>query len=248
MSRHISIDESHLLLVEGQDESGVFAELIDTLAFGSEIQIVEAGGKEKLKETLMTLDRTEGFYSIDGVGIVQDADESFDDTFDSIRNYVDTHTSLSQLEDVETFASSADVPACGALILPRENETGMLEDLLLETVSAPLLECIEEYLQCASACTDAPREHEAKSQVCSFLGYLEWREAAIFEEVRETALDELEVDSSQASAANPRATIAQAVTSKPRLDTGEAAEAGYWDFDDSAFEHVKRFLRALVSQ
>jgi len=45
----------------------------------------------------------------------------------------------------------------------------------------------------------------------------------------------------------PKARVQAFLASRPKpgLRLGEAAEAGYWDWDNPVFDHVKRFLRTL---
>lgn len=129
--------QPRLLAGEGRDEVRFFEAWLRYLKIG-DIQVVEYGGKQKLKTFLAALPRFPGFGMLQSLGITRDADDDAGGTLQSIQSAVSAAALPAELRVVTH-------------VLPGANAAGALESLCMQTVSGlPIGECIEKYLACAS--------------------------------------------------------------------------------------------------
>ena len=165
-----TITKRNVLAVEGADENNFFQVLLRHAAI-TEIQIVEAGGKNQFKNRLPELLMIPGFYLPDGspfverLAIVRDKDQ--DDAFQSIANIVQK-AGLAPPGKHGEFSDGD--PKVGIFIMPGEQATGtMLEDLCLEAVQMhPAMECVREFAACIERLLNAPT-NSSKAQCQAFL-------------------------------------------------------------------------------
>ena len=165
-----TITKRNVLAVEGADENNFFQVLLRHAAI-TEIQIVEAGGKNQFKNRLPELLKIPGFYLPDGspfverLAIVRDKDQ--DDAFQSIANIVQK-AGLAPPGKHGEFSDGD--PKVGIFIMPGEQATGtMLEDLCLEAVQMhPAMECVREFAACIERLLNAPA-NSSKAQCQAFL-------------------------------------------------------------------------------
>ena len=147
--RRITLEEDLLLLVEGRDEVGLFNGLIKNCLQGnkSQIQVLDAGGKEKFKDNIETI-RTLALKrpTLRSVGIIRDADDNPQGSFDSVCN---------SLRNVgyEPPAAHAEfsnaTPSIGVFIVPDGSQPGAIETLCRRSVEGEdAAKCADEYMEC----------------------------------------------------------------------------------------------------
>lgn len=130
------LNKNKLLLVEGKDEINFFKALCKYLNI-DDIQIIETGGKEKLKSELPAVLLMRNFENVESVAVIQDADNSLDSAVDSIKYLLSKHK-LPVPEGHTSFKTTSGMK-CGIFIMPGNRESGMLENLVLDTVDGHLV-------------------------------------------------------------------------------------------------------------
>ena len=156
MSR--AIEKENLLLVEGKDEIGFFEALLTHINAEDRVQIIQVGGKDQFKNEFPALLLSPNFSTVKRYGIVRDADDNADNTFQSVKGMLSRYNQpipqapgkIISLNDITT----------GIFIMPGNSEEGMLEDLCLSTVADhPVSICVDEYM----ACLHNKLEHEKEN-------------------------------------------------------------------------------------
>jgi hypothetical protein len=130
------INKNKLLLVEGKDEINFFMVLCKYLNI-DDIQIIETGGKEKLKSELPAVLLMRNFENVESIAVIQDADNSLNSAVDSIKYLLSKHN-LPVPNGHTSFKTNSGMK-CGIFIMPGNRESGMLENLVLDTVDGHLV-------------------------------------------------------------------------------------------------------------
>ena len=198
----ITIEKSHLLIVEGKDEEFFFGALLEWLGF-SNIQILPIGGKTKFRKNLGALiNRKAEFARVKRLWIARDADNDFNSAFQSI---CDTLKFFSLPVPQKPKIPTDSYPEVSIFIFPDNKSPGILEDLCLKalqdnTQDTPIVKCLENYFCClARRSTEFPN-NLSKAKIQAFLaakeepgkrlgeaaqaGYLPWDHPA-FDEIKE---------------------------------------------------------------
>ena len=84
------LEKNKLLLVEGKDEINFFKALCSYLRI-NDLQIIETGGKEKLKIELPVVLLMRNFENVESIAVIQDADNSFASAVDSLKYLLNKH-------------------------------------------------------------------------------------------------------------------------------------------------------------
>ena len=154
------------LLVEGNDQRNFFEAFKKHLSL-EDIQIRSYGGGQDLREYLKGFVRIEGFDSVHSLGVVRDAENSFENTLRSIQGSL-RDVGLA-VPDYPALRSGKN-PAVSVSILPDNMRPGMLETLLCETfVGTPRDSCIESFLQCISDIDVDAVKRPAKARAWAYL-------------------------------------------------------------------------------
>lgn len=151
-----SIEQSHLLLVEGMDDANFFAALLKDLNL-EDIEIWPIGIGRSFKKNLKILGKLSGFARIKSIGVIRDADDNPSAAFESVRNALNDNG----LSAPNSYGSrSTGTPITSILILPDGmSSEGMLESLCLSAIKDdPVMSCIEGYFDCISGCGIDQRE------------------------------------------------------------------------------------------
>jgi len=135
------LNKNKLLLVEGKDEINFFKALCKYLSI-DDIQIIETGGKEKLKSELPAILLMRNFENVESIAVIQDADNSLDSAVDSIK-YLLSKQKLPVPEGHTSFKTNSGMK-CGIFIMPGNRESGMLENLVLDTVDGHLVKIVSD--------------------------------------------------------------------------------------------------------
>jgi hypothetical protein len=102
-----------------------------------DIQIIETGGKEKLKSELPAVLLMRNFENVESIAVIQDADNSLNSAVDSIKYLLSKHN-LPVPSGHTSFKTNSGMK-CGIFIMPGNRESGMLENLVLDTVDGHLV-------------------------------------------------------------------------------------------------------------
>lgn len=160
----VKISKPRLLLVEGKDEVNFFTAFMEYMEL-QDIQIINVEGTPQFKPKLKALSFSPLFSKVTSIGVVRDADTNSNSAFQSVCNALES----AELPVPEhPLVPTGNNPQVTVMILPGEDERGMLEDLCLKSVgSDPAIPCMEQYCQCLQQkCPSLPRiKSKAKVQV-----------------------------------------------------------------------------------
>jgi len=200
----VSIQQPKLLVVEGADDARLFNALLRHIGV-SGIQVVDAGGKDNIRQTLKVITQSPDFSKVSSIGVVRDADANAGSALQSVRDALKAADLPSP--DAPLSLAGTDLRVA-VLIAPHGEPSGAIEDVCLESVAGDAaMGCAQDYLNCIK---DSVAEAEQPNNL---------RKA--------------------------KAQAFLASRKQPGLRLGEAAEAGYWDFEHAAFEPFKRLLGML---
>jgi len=168
--------ENKLLLVEGQDEVNFFEALCKHLSIDG-LQIIETGGKDRLKNELPAVLLMRNFENVDSIAVIQDADNSLTSAVNSLKSLLSKHK-LPVPEGHTQFKTTSGMK-CGIFIMPGNRENGMLENLVLDTVdNHPVKVASGEYIDLLRAkLTDSENpkfpKNEHKARLHAYLAGME---------------------------------------------------------------------------
>lgn len=196
------IEQPKLLIGEGNDEVIFFQTILKHLNL-TDIMVEAYQGKNNLSNYLKTLKVRPNFSQLTAIGITRDADDSIQSAFDSIKS------SLQKINlsiPTNLGEKTNENPQISIYILPDNQNSGMLENLCLETVKdEPAMICVNEYFQCLKINSNTYPNNLAKAKIHAWLASREI----------------------------------------PDKRLAEAAQAGYFDFNHSAFAKLKQFILSL---
>ncbi|MBI5695895.1 MAG: hypothetical protein HZC51_09195 [Nitrospirae bacterium] len=158
-----------LLFVEGKDEENLAEALLKHLQI-TDVDIRLVNGKDKFKTELTSTVKSSGFYDkVTIIGILRDAEDSFDSTFQSM-NDVFASIGLDKLGAPLVFSEG--MPRTGVFIAPDNKSPGMLETLCLRAIQGtPAMACVEEFYSCASK-LETPPNNPDKTRMQAYLATL----------------------------------------------------------------------------
>ncbi|MEL6307404.1 MAG: DUF3226 domain-containing protein [Chloroflexota bacterium] len=232
MTESLPEDKQYLLLVEGNGEKEFFIRLGKEL-FGEPIPyyIIDYKGIRKFEDTLLPLPLDSNFWRIKRIGIVRDADFNTD-AFASIKSVLETvnqenDVQLPLPEDKNLF--EGDNLQVGIFIMPDNNREGMFEDLLLDTVrDDDVMRCVDAYFECLEE-KDVVSKKERVPKV-TFDVYMAGRQ----QEALRVYVQGKKVDENT----NQK--------DWKRRYLSDIYGMTFWDWNHSAFDSIKVFLRQLV--
>lgn len=140
-----SIEERHLLIVEGIDDALFFEAFVRHMNL-SALEIWPIGGKANLKRNLGVLRKLSGFAGVISLGIVRDADDNPSGAFESVCQALrESELPVPQSPGLR----SAEIPVTRVMILPDSQSPGNLESLCLRAIADdPALICVDGYFEC----------------------------------------------------------------------------------------------------
>lgn len=161
-----NITHPKLLLVEGTHEEKLFNRLL-RISSNIDIQVLPILGKYRFREQIEIISKMDNFSSIESLGLVRDADNSFENEFTSLVDAL-IHANLSAPERPMTL--SGGTPKVGIFIAPNNKNPGSIENLLLESVhDDPALKCVNNYMDCLVRIQNMEHPHESKARVQIYL-------------------------------------------------------------------------------
>lgn len=158
--------KSKILLVEGNDPRNFFEAFVRHLSIDN-IQIQNFGGITQLRDFLEGLVGATGFRVVESIGIVRDAETSAESAFQSVQSSLkNAALPVPNRPERRTDAS----PAVTVLILPGNNQQGMLETLLCESFAGtPENDCIDAFFACVDALPNASIKRPEKARAHAYL-------------------------------------------------------------------------------
>ena len=162
----INITQPNLLVVEGTDDELFFCTFAEHIQL-HDIQTMPIGGKTKLRLNLKLLKLSHNFPKVTSLCIVRDANNNPTDAFKSVCDALkDAKLPAPQQARLPTNST----PRVTVIILPNENESGMLEDLCLRAVASdPAMHCVDRYFQCLQQEAQNLPRNLSKAKVRAFL-------------------------------------------------------------------------------
>ena len=167
----VSITKKKLLLVEGNDEKNFLEELFRQMGQEDIVDIHDVAGKDNFKKNMPTFMKTPGFNDVEAIAIVRDADDSCRSAFVSVKGILKEN---SLLPPGRPGKFSQGNPKVGVFIMPDNKNSGMLENLCLETVKDEEgMECVNLFVDCANQLASPPKNKDiAKVKVQGFLAIM----------------------------------------------------------------------------
>ena len=169
MAAALRIEQPKQVLVEGNDEVRLFGALARHLGI-SDIQIDPYRGRDNLRPFLKALSLLDGFENINSLAVVADANSDRNRTGQRIRGALSDAGLPSPRRPLEVVTQDS-VRVC-YLVVPHEAESGMIEDVCLDSVQAdPAIDCVDQYFECIKQTNvRGPREvWLAKARLHAFL-------------------------------------------------------------------------------
>lgn len=158
--------KSKILLVEGNDPRNFFEAFVRHLSIDN-IQIQNFGGITQLRDFLEGLVGATGFRVVESIGIIRDAETSAESAFQSVQSSLkNAALPVPNMPERRTDTS----PAVTVLILPGNNQQGMLETLLCESFAGtPENDCIDAFFACVDALPNASIKRPEKARARAYL-------------------------------------------------------------------------------
>lgn len=162
----VSVEKPKQLLVEGRDEEFLFNALLEYLKI-ADVQVQNYRGKSRFKNFLSGFVVVPGFDNVQSMGIVRDADDSAETAFQSICGSLSGSGLLAPHQMLESVPGT---PTIRVFIMPDNDQPGALEDLCLTAwENDPVMECVLDFMQCATTYASNPPNNIAKARIHAFL-------------------------------------------------------------------------------
>lgn len=145
-SKNITIETEKILLVEGYDEELFLKKFLKHISI-EDVQIINVEGKDKFKPIFTSLVGIENFTNIKNFGFIRDAEENpAKSAFDSLCDVIKEENILipKKCGKIETNEKMK----VGIFIMPDNQNSGMLEDLCLNSINEELKNCIDDFQNC----------------------------------------------------------------------------------------------------
>jgi hypothetical protein len=165
-STALKFSKPKLLIGEGREEQIFFTAFLAHLNI-SDVQVEQYGGKQKLPSYLRNLPNIPGYLEVISLGITRDADDSAQSAFQSVCSSLNSASLPIPSKPGEI---AGDIPQVSVMILPDGQTSGMLENLCLTAVETdPVLQCVDEYLECVYKTSGRKPNNMAKARVHAWL-------------------------------------------------------------------------------
>ncbi len=162
----ITIEQPNVLAVEGKEDKQFFGALIDHLGL-MEVQVLPIGGKDQLRRNLNALISSPNFDIVASLGVVRDANDNPGGAFQSV---CDALRSVDLPAPEHSLIPTGHSPQVTVMILPAQDEPGMLEDVCIESEEQnPAMVCVEQYFECLKQKDLSLPKNESKARVQVFL-------------------------------------------------------------------------------
>ena len=177
----IRVTKHRVLVVEGKEDCFFFTALLEKLSLPN-TQVLPIGGKDKIHPYLKALVATPGFSGVTSLGIVRDADDDPDASFQSVCSALKAAGLPTPTKPMETVGSK---PKVTVMILPEATVPGALEDICLKAVmDDPVMPCVNQYFQCLKDTASSFPRNESKARIHVFLASREEADLRLGEAAR----------------------------------------------------------------
>jgi hypothetical protein len=164
------ISSDFILLVEGNDETNFFNELLKYMEI-IDVQTWAVGGKAQFPNELPAFLLAPNFEQVRAYAIIRDADTSANSTLESIQGLLNRNNQPCPARHGEFAGNEERNLKVGIYIMPGNAEKGMLEDLCLQSVMQhrimPFVEAYIEKVQ--STMGDEAPKNVSKAKLQTFL-------------------------------------------------------------------------------
>lgn len=162
----VSIKQAKLLVVEGSDDERVFTALMRHIGV-SGIQVLNAGGKDNIRQTLKVTTQSTNYSKVSSIGVVRDADANADRAFQSVRDAL--RDANLPVPDAPLSLVEGDIRVA-VLIMPHGKPSGAIEDVCLESVAGDAaMGCVQDYLNCIKTRVIEQPNNLRKAEAQAFL-------------------------------------------------------------------------------
>ena len=166
--RQIDISEPVQLFVEGNDQRNFFRALLDHMEIGN-VQVQNYGGVDELAGFLRAVAPTDQFRdTVESLGIVQDVEQrSAQSAFASIQSSLRNAQLPVPDQPCQRAGTS---PVVSALLLPDDDNSGMLETLLCRTFAGSDIDvCIDSFFECVRDITGSGSHRPEKARAHAYI-------------------------------------------------------------------------------
>ena len=163
MPKPETITHKKLLLAEGRDAELFLVWAGRHFRPEKDFQVMDFGGIKELTNFLLLLANDESYDDVETIVISRDAETDAKTAIDSIQHSM-KEAEIPAPEKPFEYTQDSSVKTAFMIFPGPEYPSGRLEDLCLLTVqNYPLLECVDDYLECAKAKGEQlPRIHKNK--------------------------------------------------------------------------------------
>ena len=171
MPRPEPIEKEKLILAEGKDAFHFFCHACNFYREVEDVQVMNFGGNEDLPNFLSDLTNMDKFDEVNTIVISRDAETDADAAIMSIQDAIkhannknSANIPIPQESFKYTNTQKFSMKVAFMIFPGPKLKKGTLEHLCLSTVEGdPLLECVDEYLECAKTKGERfPRAHKNK--------------------------------------------------------------------------------------
>ncbi len=169
MPPEFNIERPKQVIVEGVDDVRVMESLCNHLGI-DDIQLVPCGGYNSLRQFLRTFSADPDFRQVRSLAVIVDADENPQGRRQGVADAL-ASAGLPRPEQLLKPISDSGLTVA-YLIVPHDPPGTMMEDVCLNSVADdPVMECVEQYLECVDlANAHSPRQvWMSKARVHVFL-------------------------------------------------------------------------------
>jgi hypothetical protein len=132
------------------------------------MQVLPVGGKEKFKPNIENLPKLSKFDEVVSIGIIRDADNSYNSAFKSIQDALKAANLPLPERPLEPVSSGG--LRVAVYIMPDNQSEGALEDLCLSSINDdPVYDCVQKYFDCLKDDHGITHHHISKSRVQVYL-------------------------------------------------------------------------------
>lgn len=156
-------DKNRVLIVEGKGDEYFFTKFLEYLGKREEVHIVDCEGKDNLATRHSNILNDDNYSLVKHIGIVLDNDypderngkSAFETALAAIdtanNGFVENNPNLSRRlsKPQQARKVTSDIPYVSMLLLPSDNDDGMIENLILKAVGKDnIMDCVDGYLAC----------------------------------------------------------------------------------------------------
>lgn len=142
ISYSISLEKEKVIVVEGRDDEMFFKKLLEKLKI-IDIQVFKIGGKGEFKNKFQKVPKFPGFKNVKKIVIILDADKSYQNAKQSIKDNINKKFKASD----EPLVFSSSNPNVAYFIMPNNKDKGMMETLCIASQkNSPAMKQVDKFI------------------------------------------------------------------------------------------------------